>query len=49
MTSFKRITEQLIPFFVSRQLFCGAGKVGSENRGQPCDLSDTELYRNHLQ
>jgi len=36
-TSFKRITEQLIPFFVSRQLFCGAGKVGSENRGQPCD------------
>jgi proteasome accessory factor A len=35
-TSFKRIVEHLLPFFVSRQIYCGAGKVGSENRGQPC-------------
>jgi proteasome accessory factor A len=36
-TSFKRIVEHLLPFFASRQIYCGAGKVGSENRGQPCD------------
>ena len=36
-TSFKQIVEHLTPFFVSRQLFTGAGKVGSENRGEPCD------------
>jgi proteasome accessory factor PafA2 len=36
-TSFKRIVEHLLPFFVSRQIYCGAGKVGSENRGNPCD------------
>ncbi len=35
-TSFKLIVEQLMPFFVTRQLFTGSGKVGSENRGQPC-------------
>jgi proteasome accessory factor A len=37
-TSFKRIVEHLLPFFVTRQIYCGAGKVGSENRGQPCDF-----------
>ena len=37
-TSFKRIVENLLPFFVTRQIFCGAGKVGSENRGQACDF-----------
>lgn len=36
-TSFKRIVEHLLPFFVTRQVYCGAGKIGSENRGQPCD------------
>jgi proteasome accessory factor A len=36
-TSFKQIVEHLMPFFVSRQVFAGAGKVGSENRTQPCD------------
>jgi proteasome accessory factor A len=36
-TSFKQIVEHLMPFFVTRQVFAGAGKVGSENRGQPCD------------
>ncbi len=37
-TSFKRIVEHLLPFFVTRQVYCGAGKVGSENRGEPCDF-----------
>ena len=36
--SFKRIVEHLLPFFATRQVFCGAGKVGSENRGQSCDF-----------
>ena len=35
--SFKRIVEHLLPFFATRQVFCGAGKVGSENRGKSCD------------
>ncbi len=37
-TSFKRIVEHLLPFFATRQVYCGAGKVGSENRVQPCDF-----------
>lgn len=28
---FKHIVETLLPFFVSRSIFCGAGKVGAEN------------------
>jgi proteasome accessory factor A len=36
-TSFKQIVEHLMPFFVTRQVFTGAGKVGSENRAHPCD------------
>ncbi len=36
-TSFKQIVEHLMPFFVTRQVYTGAGKVGSENRGQSCD------------
>jgi proteasome accessory factor A len=36
-TSFKQVVEHLMPFFVTRQVYCGAGKVGSENRGHPCD------------
>jgi len=35
-TSFKQIAEHLMPFFVTRQIYCGAGKVGSENRSRPC-------------
>ncbi len=35
--AFKQIVEHLMPFFVSRQIFAGAGKVGSENRAEPCD------------
>jgi len=34
-TSFKQIVECLMPFFATRQVYCGAGKVGSENRGMP--------------
>ncbi len=36
-TSFKQIVEHLMPFFVTRQVYTGCGKVGSENRNQPCD------------
>ena len=36
-TSFKQIVEHLLPFFATRQVYTGAGKVGSENRGHPCD------------
>ena len=35
-TSFKQVVEPLLPFFATRQVWCGAGKVGSENRGHPC-------------
>jgi proteasome accessory factor A len=37
-TSFKQIVEHLMPFLVTRQVYSGAGKVGSENRGHPCDF-----------
>jgi len=37
-TPFKQIVENLMPFFTTRQVYCGAGKVGTENRGQPCDF-----------
>ncbi len=30
---FARLAQSLIPFFVTRQIFCGAGKVGSEEAG----------------
>ena len=36
-TSFKQIVEHLMPFFVTRQIYSGAGKVGSENRAHPCE------------
>jgi proteasome accessory factor A len=35
-TSFKQIVEHLMSFLVTRQVYTGAGKVGSENRAQPC-------------
>jgi proteasome accessory factor PafA2 len=37
-TSFKQIAEHLLPFFATRQIYAGAGKVGSENRSQSCDF-----------
>jgi proteasome accessory factor A len=35
---FKLIAEHLIPFLVTRQIFCGAGKVGAENNTPACDF-----------
>ncbi len=35
---FKRLTDSLIPFFVTRQIFAGAGKVGAENRTDPASF-----------
>ena len=35
-TSFKQIAEHLMTFLVTRQIYAGAGKVGSENRAHPC-------------
>ncbi|NQZ96594.1 MAG: proteasome accessory factor PafA2 [Myxococcales bacterium] len=35
-TSFKQIVEHLMSYFATRQVYTGAGKVGSENRSQPC-------------
>jgi proteasome accessory factor A len=32
---FARLAASLIPFFVTRQVFCGAGKVGCEEPGGP--------------
>jgi proteasome accessory factor A len=50
-TPFQSIAEQLIPFLVSRQIICGAGKVGSENGADPvnyqisqrADFFETEI------
>lgn len=35
-TPFGQIVEQLTPFLATRQIFCGAGKVGAENGTEPC-------------
>jgi proteasome accessory factor A len=35
-TPFKDVVEFMTPFLVTRQIYCGAGKVGSENRQMPC-------------
>lgn len=32
---FEQVAAVLLPFFVSRQIFCGAGKVGAENGMEP--------------
>jgi Pup amidohydrolase len=34
---FPHLVKHLIPFFVSRQVFTGAGKVGAENASDPID------------
>src|SRR5438552_594515 len=34
---FARIVQHMMPFFVSRQVYTGAGKVGYENNAEPCD------------
>ena len=35
---FARIVQHLLPFFVSRQIFTGAGKVGAENNTEYCEF-----------
>ncbi|HLF48079.1 MAG TPA: depupylase/deamidase Dop, partial [Methylomirabilota bacterium] len=35
---FARIVQHLMPFFVSRQVFTGSGKVGAENNTEHCDF-----------
>jgi len=35
---FNRIAQQVTAHFVTRQIFCGAGKVGTETPGAPADL-----------
>jgi proteasome accessory factor A len=50
-TPFQTLAEHLMPFLVSRQIFCGAGKVGSENGAEPtvyqisqrADFFETEM------
>ncbi len=34
---FERIVQALTPFFVTRQIFAGSGKVGAENQTSPVD------------
>ena len=34
-TPFAELVRHLLPWFVTRQVFCGAGKVGSENGADP--------------
>ena len=34
---FPRLVESMVPFFVTRQIIAGAGKVGSENKGEPAE------------
>lgn len=34
---FARIVQHMMPFFVTRQIYTGAGKVGYENNAEPCD------------
>jgi len=34
---FARIVQHMMPFFVTRQIYTGAGKLGYENNAEPCD------------
>jgi proteasome accessory factor PafA2 len=34
---FARIVQHMMPFFATRQIFTGSGKVGAENGTEPCD------------
>jgi proteasome accessory factor A len=36
-TPFERIVQGLTPFLVTRQIYAGAGKVGTDNRANPAD------------
>ena len=39
---FVQLVRNLIPWFVTRQVFCGAGKVGSENGAEPAEFQITQ-------
>lgn len=36
-TPFDRIVQSLTPFLVTRQIFAGSGKLGTDNKGDPAD------------
>lgn len=42
-TPFGRLASQITPHFVTRQVFCGAGKVGCELPGRPADQVPYQL------
>ena len=39
---FDDIVQGMIPFFVTRQIITGAGKVGSENGAEPAEFQITQ-------
>ena len=44
-TPFTQIAQQITTHFVSRQIFCGAGKVGAEHRGLTGKKSNPNLFQ----
>lgn len=44
-TPFTQIARQITTHFVSRQIFCGAGKVGAEHRGMTGKNSNPNLFQ----
>jgi proteasome accessory factor A len=44
-TPFTQIAQQITTHFVSRQIFCGAGKVGAEHRGLMGKNSNANLFQ----
>ncbi|MBI5755791.1 MAG: proteasome accessory factor PafA2 [Nitrospirae bacterium] len=36
-TSFERIVQSMTPFLVTRQIYAGSGKVGTDNKADPAD------------
>ena len=44
-TPFTQIAQQITAHFVSRQIFCGAGKVGAEHRGLTGKNSNPNLFQ----
>ena len=44
-TPFTQIAQQITTHFVSRQIFCGAGKVGAEHRGLTGKNSNPSLFQ----
>ena len=44
-TAFQQIAQQVTTHFVSRQIFCGAGKLGAEHRGLTGKNSNPHLFQ----